>query len=93
MLRYKYVTVRSPVTIKSPNKSVSFQLNLVTTMQNDGYTDPWSLFNFALSFFQPTRLNVMRNDSESYDFTNPNLSKYAQIHGLRSTRKKQNGDV
>lgn len=31
-----------------------------------------------ISFLQPTRLNVYKNDSESYDFTNPTLGAFGK---------------
>lgn len=33
-----------------------------------------------IEFAKPTKLNVYKNDSESYDFTNPNLGKANDVH-------------
>lgn len=33
-------------------------------------------YNGSMLFPQPSRLNVVRNDSESWDYTNPSLGKH-----------------
>lgn len=40
----------------------------------------WILFNFFILCQQPTRLNVIKNDNESWDYTKPYLVRRGKTH-------------
>jgi len=36
----------------------------------------WEIIKLFFLFFQPSKLNVYKNDTESWDYTNPNLGEF-----------------
>ena len=42
---------------------------------------------FVFCFMQTNRLNVVRNDGESWDYTNPNLGKYFVMYIKKKQQK------